>query len=145
MFSIVKKISRQTICVMIMNDSSISKRPRHCYHRRQFLVGGDDYWNSPPDFQTDPTSATGVQYKHRTCKMAMMMIMMMMILLIMILVIMGYAHTWFFSILAHHLIIWACKSTPKSAQIRDKLAQMSQICQNFAFKYTSLKKVHHRR
>ena len=76
MFSIVKKISRQTICVMIMNDSSISKRPRHCYHRRQFLVGGDDYWNSPPDFQTDPTSATGVQYKHRTCKMAMMMMML---------------------------------------------------------------------
>ena len=72
-----------------MNDSSTSKRPRHCYHRRQFLVGGDDYWNSPPDFQTDPTSATGVQYKHRTCKMAMMMMMvLMMILLIMDLVMM---------------------------------------------------------
>ena len=111
MFSIVKKISRQTICVMIMNDSSISKRPRHCYHRRQFLVGGDDYWNSPPDFQTDPTSATGVQYKHRTCKMAMMMMM-----LIMILVIMGYAHFPFWYTIALFESVKVHQKVRKSAK-----------------------------
>ena len=42
-------------------------------------------------------------------------------------------------------LIKACKSKPKSAQICNKIAPIGQNTQNFAFSYTCLKKVHHRR
>ena len=58
------------------------------------------------------------------------------------------AHTRYLSILVHRCANYACKSTPQSAYIRDKIAKTGQNRQKchvlYPKKYTSMKKVHHR-